>query len=181
MPPYSPLDTFMLENGAPSSSSLEIDDFVTCAAGPLNTLPPSESFSRSVSFAVWEDIVEIAHRSELSEEDIGGSWISKQELSGIRKEVMAVISLLDCGIDLFEEDDLSDRGLAMYTQENSAKKNERMRSIHKAISDLQNEENEDDHTTHAEKIAECYQRLSLEAKTDAHEIALNDAKEALQR
>ena len=150
-----------------------IDDFSTC--DPLNT-PSEESSSRSVSFAVWEDIVEIAHRSELSEEEIEGSWISREQLSGTRKEAMAVISLLDCGIDLFEEDDLCDRGLGMYTQEYSAKQNERMRFIHKAIRDLQNEESKD---TLAEKIAECHQSLSLEAKTDAYELALNDAKEAL--
>lgn len=161
----------MLENGT-FSSSLVIDDFSTC--DPMNA--SSESSSRSVSFGIWEDIVEIAHRSELSEEEIEGSWISREQLSGIRKEAMAVISLLDCGIVLFEEDDLCDRGLAMYTQEHSAKNNERMRSIHKAIRDFQNEESKG---TIAEKIAECYQSLSLKAKTDAYELALNDAKEAL--
>ena len=171
MPPYSADDTFMLENGA-SSRSLVIDDFFTC--DPLKT--PSESSSRSVSFAVWEDIVEIAHRSELSQEEIEGSWISSVQLSGIRKEAMAVISLLDCGIHLFEEDDLCERGLVMYTKEHSAKQNERMRSVHKAMRDLQNEESKD---SLAEKIAECHQSLSLDAKTDAYELALNDAKEAL--
>jgi hypothetical protein len=170
MPPYSAPDTFIIENGA-SSRSLVIDDF----CDPLDT---SESSSNSsVSFALWEDIVEIAHLSELSEDEIEGSWISKEQLWGIRKEALSIISLLDCGIDIFEEDDICVRGLARYTEEHSLKRNERRRSIYKAISDLQDEESNED--TLAEKIAECHQSLSLEAKTDAYEFALNDAKEAL--
>jgi hypothetical protein len=70
---------------------------------------------RSVMFAEFIEVVDIPHISDLSNEEIANTWMSRKEMEFVKMECCDTVALMNAGETLNENNGLCERGLEKHT------------------------------------------------------------------
>ena len=88
------------------------------AATTATTSNRRRQHRRSIQFAKQDEIYEIPHIDDMSDEEIDDVWLSNREMKKVRQEARSIVSLIDS--DDFMLDDYNDglcvRGLDQHTK-----------------------------------------------------------------
>lgn len=125
---------------------------------------------RSVSFSLIDDVTEITHLNDMSEEEIESRWISDQELATIRQACMRLVTLMNLCHDKKE------RGLDQHTFSEQARKKHMRRKLYKAVSTIQ-EYQMNNQVWIPDILSGVCQKYSAACELEAHVVGLRDEVE----
>lgn len=70
---------------------------------------------RSVMFSEFVKVVDIPHINDLSNDEIGNIWMSREEMNFVKMECLDTVALMNAGATLLENNGLCERGLEKHT------------------------------------------------------------------
>lgn len=136
----------------------------------------SKTLKKSVQFSPQNDIVEIPHINELSDEEIDAVWMRSEEFSAIRNECRRIIMAVEkgcnealIGVEL--------RGLDRHMLSQRKQKDAVRGILYRTVEKLQCFEDETGADV-SDMLAEMCEKISSRAKEMAHKMALGDEVEA---
>ena len=136
---------------------------------------------RTVSFASYEEVVEIPHINDLSKEEIAQVWFSRTQLQYIQERCKGLVSLLEKGELQKDKLQLIHRGLDQRTTMYLKKSNSIQEVIYKCVLGIQSIERKKlGKTSEATsvKVAELCAKYSSTFVAAACERGLSDARDA---
>jgi hypothetical protein len=168
MPPHTNFDQYL--DGDCSSSSFFTERHMKTA--PLT--PPK--IIRSVRFAPHDEICEIPHFKDLSEEETESIWMCKQELKIVRMNCLIIVQKMNSSISIGKD---SPRGLENYTTFNVDKIKQIQKSAKESVLGLQKFQKLKGVRV-TTLLAELYSKKACQSQLDAHRRGLEDADDALK-
>lgn len=150
----------------------ELEDVLKAQGLPIKERPPR----RHVIFAPQEEIFEIPHHSELSQEEIDSVWMSKEEFEAIRRECKKIIMMIQHDSRLVRGIEL--RGLEHHTLSRQKRTEELQELLYDTVDRLM-AFHEETSMDVSEMLAEMCQKISSGSEEMARQKALEDEKRAL--
>jgi hypothetical protein len=154
MPPLSSFDTMEMHS---SFASLSSTQDVAFDMGPkaMKIIPQGSSIKKCLRFDMYDEVFEIPHIDDLSDDEVDATWYSKKECQAIRRSCLRTVELMEQSND---EDDfrLSKRSSKHCT-----------RGLEKQT-DLQRESRKRQQEASFEAV------MTIQDLSDSRGIALND-------
>jgi hypothetical protein len=154
-----------------SESSFDIDR-VSKTASLRSKIP----LRRSVGFENDDEVWEIPHFKDLSEEEAESIWMSKQELKAVRKHCLELVQKMNSSASLGDD---SPRGLENYIKCNVDKIKKIRKSATESVLGLQKFQSLKGVRV-ATLMAELYANKAGQSQHDAHIRGLGDEDDALE-
>ena len=135
--------------------------------------------TKTVRFAEYDQVKEITHRNDMSEQDFDAMYMSGEESAEARQsalnELVAVVrgQLLED-----DEDGVCVRGLENHMLENSQRFREAVNKLYDIVYDCQTFEDENGVQVPEEYLAQYMIQVSESSQEEAYERAASDAFEA---
>jgi hypothetical protein len=171
MPPHSSAyDHFITQNGTDdvSASSFEVHDNVV-KKGPLLQHVVS---NRSVSFALYDEVFEIPHINNLSDDEVDNVWMSSDELKAVRRSCINVVERMNAG-----EKGLCTRGLEQHNKKGLERTTKNKKTANDAVFGIQKFQ-QIKGVALPELLAELYIEGTKTSQLLARIAAMHDAEEA---
>lgn len=127
----------------------------------------------SVTFSPTDELQEIPHINDLSDEEVASVWMTRDELSGIRRQCATIVKFMDSAMDTAAKNGVCIRGL----EQNTPTYVEMQMGIRGQIYDAVYAIQQFQLTTMVavpDLIAETCQKLSTESIAQAHAVGIND-------
>ena len=160
MPPY-----FDISDLNASCHSLDLQNSVKQAI-------PLDSFfkqNRCVRFSPFDEVMEVLHVNDMSDEEISQVWYSSKEMQAIRRKCRRTVDLMNrC-------ETLTSRGLEKHTEQILRQRSEIKSEIYEILLDTQHLQRLRG-VVDPEQIAGLYKPYSDIAHLEAHMIGLSDAE-----
>lgn len=142
----------------------------------LPTNKTSKTFTKRVCFAEHDEVFEIPHVNDLSDDEIDAVWMSEEDFKSIRKECRMIIlaierectNILD-GVEL--------RGLEHHMSTQRKQKAAVREILYGTVEKLQCFQDETNMDV-SDMMGEMCQKVSSRSEKMAHRMALGDAVEA---
>lgn len=134
--------------------------------------------TKSVRFAVEDEVFQIRHIDDFSEEEIANIWFDQQYYADIKNEYKEVIFALECGKHI-ESDEETSRGLEHRTQEGSMARFQIKRDSYNDVLDEQDRQWKED-ADDDELISKIYREHSVVCAKKAYQMGLADELAARQ-
>jgi hypothetical protein len=174
MPPFSELqyDTITTSD-ASLSSSFNIDNI---APAELS----KETLDRQVHFAAYDEVFEIPHINDLSDEEFDGVWMTEDELNSIRRRCKALAKMMDEDEERARQKISCTRGIYEHSTQYIEKRHQTRDKVYKAVFLVQ------DHYDaageyDAELLGEISRKYSYASVLEAHVVGLRDAVAAFKQ
>jgi hypothetical protein len=158
------------DHGESSSSSFLIERHLKT---PPLTLPKSV---RSVGFAPHDEIWEIPHFKDLSEEEVESIWMSSQELKAVRRNCLRLVQKMNFSTSLGKD---SPRGLENYSKHRVDKIKQIQKAATESVLGLQ-KFGILKGVRVTTLMGELYSKKACQSQLDAHKRGLEDANDALK-
>jgi hypothetical protein len=167
--PHFSSDQFFNDNCSTSSFDIERDSKTTYLTPPKISL-------RSVGFSPHDNVCDIPHFKDLSEEEIESIWMSKQELEAAQRNCVELVQRMNSSASLGDD---SPRGLENYINRNVDKIEQIRIAAKKSVLGLQEFQNLKGVGV-AALMAELYAMDAYHSQLDAYTRGLQDANDALE-
>jgi hypothetical protein len=175
MPPHSNLVDFafdvdfnknaLISSAISFSDSFRINpDFLVSAASKQ----PKKA--KSVRFGQYDEVEEITHISDFSQEEVDSLWFSRKEQSAIRRTCFSLVNRFNAG-EVMDKDEM--RGLEIQTKAVADPADRLRRAVNKVVFSLQEEA---EHVTslaaRTSLIADLYEKRCAKSALEARLSAL---------
>ena len=170
--------------GSPAAKTNETNKTATPAEN-TSSRPIRGSLTRqsSIKFAPLDDVVEIPHINDFTEDEIERTWITSSEKRASRSEWKRIISIMDEAKEITacttseELMSICPRGLEAYTPQAALKRQMATRKAQDAVFQLQDYEKRTGKSV-AKTMALLLRQNSATLQMEAQETALRDADAA---
>jgi hypothetical protein len=169
MPPFSQTD----DDNLRKEQSCDLEYVNVSESRICNELPNDLALKRShsISFNNDVEIFEIPNMSDLSDEEIGSLWYSRDEKDLIRYKCAMIVGRMDAGEVLDES-----RGLEMHTDSSLEKLRWVKSCAYEAVLGMQKFENFKG-VALPDLMAELCHKCTASCQQEAHQRALRDASD----
>jgi hypothetical protein len=101
MPPLSSFDTMEMHSSFTSLASTEDVNF---DMGPkaTKTAPQRSSIKKCLRFDMYDEVFEIPHIDDLSDDEVNATWYSKKEFQAIRRSCLRTVELMEQSGDEYD-------------------------------------------------------------------------------
>jgi hypothetical protein len=135
----------------------------------------SRRSGRRLRFSTYDEVFEIPHINDLSEEEVDGVWMSQNELNSVRRNAKCMVALMDKGDTLMEGLDV--RGLDQNTPSYARRREAILKLVYQAVFRIQSYQNANGIKV-PELMAELCQKVTSSSVAAAQKLAMLDAAAA---
>jgi hypothetical protein len=135
----------------------------------------TRTHQNAVRFAQFDEVFEIPHINDLSDEELDGVWMSPKELRSIRRGCK--LTILSFEGQTTEWNDIAMRGLEQHTIEYSRTRKATRQQLYKAVFEIQSFQTFQGVSV-PELIAKMSQKCSSSSVVAAHGTGISDAFDA---
>jgi hypothetical protein len=167
MPPFSELQYDTITASDASSSSFNIDNIAPAE-------PRKAPLDRHVHFATYEEVLEIPHINDLSDEEVDGVWMTEDELRSIRRRCLDMVKMMDKDEEKAIQKISCTRGLYEHTRQYIEKRNRTRGKVYVAVLSVQYHHDATGEYD-AELLGEISRKYSAVSVLQAQVVALRDA------
>jgi hypothetical protein len=164
-------DTISNLDGA-SSSSFNIDN-----------IAPAELrkalLDRQVHFAEYDEVWEIPHINNLSDEEVDGVWMTQDELRTIRRRCLAMVKLMEKDEEKARQKMPCTRGIYEHTKQYTEKRHQTRNKVYEAVFSAQDHHDATGEYD-AELLREISRKYSYVSVLQAQVVGLRDAVTAFK-
>jgi hypothetical protein len=115
MPPLSSFDTMEMQSSFVSLASTEDVDFDMEPKATIAPPPQRSSITKCLRFHKYDEVFEIPHIDDISEDEVDATWYSKKEFQAIRKSCLRTVELMERNRFIKESSKHCTRGLEKHT------------------------------------------------------------------
>jgi hypothetical protein len=116
MPPLSSFDTMEMQSSFVSLASTEDVDFDMEPKATIAPPPQRSSITKCLGFHMYDEVIEIPHIDDISDDEVDATWYSKKEFQTIRKSCLRTVELMERKLSIKESSKhYCTRGLEKHT------------------------------------------------------------------
>jgi hypothetical protein len=134
----------------------------------------SRRSGRRLRFSPYDEVFEIPHINDLSEEEVDGVWMSQDEIKAVRRNAKCMVALMDKGDNHMEG--LEVRGLDQNTPSYARRREAILKLVYQAVNRIQTYQ-EANGVQVPELMAELCQKISSSSVAAAQKLGMLDAAE----
>lgn len=136
---------------------------------------PQKPEGKKVSFARRDNVYEIPHIDDLSDEEVDQVWMHPDDFKDIRRECKAIILIIEHDSDLLEGAEL--RGLEHHMSKQKKQAQAMQQLLYDTVERLQ-KFGDESKSDISDMLASMCQKISKRPEADARETALHDEEDA---
>eukprot|EP00980_Cylindrotheca_fusiformis_P027052 scaffold18563_cov132-Cylindrotheca_fusiformis.AAC.8 len=136
-------------------------------------IPPQKQRSRTIQFAPYDDVLEIPHISDLTDEEIDEVYIHPDDFNAMRRECLQLVAVMEKGHPV----DFCIRGLDQHVPDYLKMRDALRDLLYETVGRIQSMEDDGDDKDYSDVMGQLCETCSRTAVSNAIARGMADARE----